>query len=50
MVERGVDKIWRSAFRGALGRGHGLRCPRLLEEMESEKSYYLVFLCEFGVR
>jgi hypothetical protein len=37
VVERGVDKIWRSAFRGALGRGHGLRCPRPLEEKESGK-------------
>ena len=42
MVERGVDKIWRSAFRGALGRRHGLRCPRPLEEKESGKSYSLV--------
>lgn len=43
MVERGVDKIWRSAFRGALGRGHGLRCPRPLEEKESGKDSLVVF-------
>ena len=42
MVERGVDKIWRSAFRGALGRGHGLRCPCPLEERESGENYFLV--------
>ena len=27
---------------GALGRGHGLRCPRPLEERESGESYSLV--------
>ena len=42
MIERRVDKIWRSAFRGALGRGHGLRCPGPLKERESEKNYSLV--------
>ena len=33
-------------FRGALGRGHGLRCPRPLEERKSGENYSLVVFCE----
>ena len=50
MVKRRVDKIWRSAFRGALDKGHGLRCPRPLEERKSGKSYSLVVFVRVCVR